>query len=219
MRCDRVLGLSGFCRPILGVAMALSWLGMAGVDARGDESSVAYVEEDWELVVDQPATSNNGPQITCSISPLTMDAAYAALDINYHTQSDYVSGGLQMHAWNPSQPIVTATFPASGMLNTSDETITWTQTMALRDGLLRFQVVNGQSQTWGAFGGPGQAITLTARLENLNGYDPQVSLDNSGVSFASNRVRSLTLQAVRWFDGAGRLVRQVTTPQVAFPRP
>jgi hypothetical protein len=179
---------------------------------------VARVEEDWELFVNQPDAALNGPQVTCVISPQTMTDAYCAFDINYHTQPDYLAGGLQMHVWNPNTPIITCDFPASGIMQQANETVTWTQTMALANGVLSFSVVNGQSATWGSFGGAGEQLSVNVTAENLNGYNPEVSLENSGVSFASNLVTTLTLKAVRWYAADGTLIMQDTTPQLVHPQ-
>jgi len=191
-----------------------------GASAAADDApyDVARVEEDWELVIDQPDTDKNGPQVTCTISPHALRSGYAAFDVNYHTQPNYYLGGLQLHAWSPLEPIVTRNFPANDMLATPGETITWTQTMSLNDWRLKFQVINGQSQTWGSFGGHEHSVTVWAWLWNLNGYSPEVTVANSGVSFASNRVTSLTLKAVRWYDAAGELIQESTTPRVVYPK-
>ena len=89
--------------------------------------------------------------------------------------------------------------------------------------MITYQVINGNSQTWGNFGGNkgedgGQlTLTMTTGLPNLNQYSSEVSLDNSGVSYASN-LTTLTLVAVRWYDSQGNLLRQVTTPQAVHPQ-
>jgi hypothetical protein len=204
---------------ILGAALFAWGTGTAYLSAEPATGKVMRVEEDWALVVAAPDVGNNSPQVTCTIAPLDMASGYAAFDINYRTQPNYSPGGLQLHVWNPVEPIVTSDFPAVAMLATPSETITWTQTMQLQEGKLTFQVVNGQSQTWGTFGGDDQAITVNTHLDNLNAYDPNVSLSNSGVSFGSNRVTSLVLKAVRWYDASGKLIRQVTAPQPVYPKP
>jgi hypothetical protein len=92
--------------------------------------------------------------------------------------------------------------------------------MSLNNGNLNFRIANGQSQTWGQFGRNGThlSLDLPTTLSNLNGYSPEVSLDNSGVSFASNLVESQTLMAVRWYDANGNLIKQITTSQVVHPQ-
>lgn len=215
---------------ILGGIVALAAIAAAvtdeGVQAQGGATDVFRIEEDWQLVVGDPDILVNGPQVTCTISPLDMDTAYCAFDLNYRTQPDYRAGGLQIHTWDPSDPIEYANSSRTGMMSTSNETVTWTQTMTLdpTQSTITFQVINGQSQTWNTFGGQkggnyGRLIlAINTSLPNLNGYTPDVSLNNSGVSFASNLVVSQTLMAVRYYDSNGKLLSQNTTPQVVHPQ-
>lgn len=215
---------------ILGGMVALAALAAVatdeGVQAQGGATDVFRIEEDWQLVVGDPDSLVDGPQVTCTISPLDMDTAYCAFDLNYRTQPGYQAGGLQIHTWDPTDPIEYANSSHTQVMSTSNETVTWTQTMTLYPqwDLLVFQVINGQSQTWGNFGGQkwgssGRLILgIDTSLPNLNGYSPDVSLNNSGVSFASNLVVSQTLLAVRYYDANGKLLSQSTTPQVVHPQ-
>lgn len=202
---------------ILAVSGLAAVLG-AAEGAAQTPTGVARVEEDWQLVIDQPDINNDGPQVTCVISPQTVDAVYAALDINFHSQPDYLAGGIQMHVWDPVDPIQTHNFPVTGVMQQANETVTWTQTMTIFDNVLLFQVINGSSQTWGSFGGSHAWIAVNTSLTDLDGYDSNQSLDNSGVSYAGNRVQSLTLVAVRWYDSQGNLLQQNTTPQTVHPQ-
>ena len=175
---------------------------------------------DWQVIVGDPSYNDNGPQITCTISPADMNTAYCALDLNYRTQPDYQAGGMQLHTWDPTDPIEIASSPHTGIMQTSGEVVTWTTCMRWNSGNLEFSVANGQSQTWGKFdnGAANLWLSLPTSLANLNSYSPNVSLDNSGVSFASNLVVSQTLMAVRWYDANGKLIAEVTTPQVVHPQ-
>jgi hypothetical protein len=204
----------------VGLAVIATAAFTAGLGAQSPSPDVYRVEEDWELVVGEPDLDSNGPQITCAISPADMQTAYCAFDINYHTQPEYSAGGLQLHTWDPTDPVEIANSSHTGMLQNSGETVTWTQTMTWDENTITFRVRNGQSQTWGKFGGWSSLLVLNlpTSLANLNSYDANVSLDNSGVSFASNLVNSLTLTAVRWYDVNGNLIQQVTTPQVVHPQ-
>lgn len=214
-------GLLSAAFALSGVAALLSCTGLRAQNAGSD---VYRIEEDWQLVVNNPDVDENGPQVTCTISPLDMDTEYCALDLNYHTQPDYVAGGLQLHTWDPLDPIEYTNSIHTEIMSTSGETVTWTQTMNYNnDGTITFQVINGQSQTWGTFGGQNGlsghlTLTTTTALSNLNGYTSDVSLNNSGVSFASNLVDSLTLMAVRYYDKNGNLLNEITTPQAVHPQ-
>jgi len=201
------------------VAGLVAIVAAGGLSADNSPSDVFYVEEDWQVVVGDPENNDNGPQITCTISPADMGTAYCAFDINYHTQPEYQAGGLQLHTWDPTDPIEYANSPHTGLMETSGEVLTWTTRMSWNNGSLNFRVVNGQSQTWGQFSHSGThlSLDLPTGLQNLNSYSPNVSLDNSGVSFASNLVVSQTLMAVRWYDANHNLIQEVTTPQVVHP--
>ena len=99
------------------------------------------------------------------------------------------------------------------LLQTTGETITWTQRLSLTSSnTLTYQVVNGQSTTWGAFGQAQgfPALTFTAQVSSLANYSPMTSVGNSGVGWQSNRVTQMTLTQVRYYSG-GQLVATDTT--------
>jgi hypothetical protein len=81
-----------------------------------------------------------------------------------------------------------------------------------------FEVSDGSSQTWGAFGGEGYLRAAVATdLTDLGGYDPGVSVENSGVGFAGNRVASLVLKRVRLYTAVG-LLAEVPLEHVVHPQ-
>jgi hypothetical protein len=211
---------SGSLSRISALAGLVAALAASGLSAQSGTPDVYYVEEDWQVIVGDPSYNDNGPQITCTISPADMNTAYCAFDLNYRTQPDYQAGGMQLHTWDPTDPIEIASSPHHGIMQTSGEVVTWTTCMRWNNGNLEFSVANGQSQTWGKFdnGVANLWLSLPTALTNLNSYSPNVSLDNSGVSFASNLVVSQTLMAVRWYDANGNLIAEVTTPQVVHPQ-
>jgi hypothetical protein len=86
--------------------------------------------------------------------------------------------------------------------------------MTLEEGILTFEVVGGSSTTWGSFGGQGylKSRLYTAR-ENLNEYNPEVSVANSRVGYAANRVQSLILRRVRAFAADGQVIED-NTPKI-----
>ena len=68
------------------------------------------------------------------------------------------------------------------------------------------------------FGGQGYLqSSLPTNLTSLNEYNPKLSVLNSGVGFAANRVTSLTLKAVRGVTSDGQVL-QDTTVRPVYPR-
>jgi hypothetical protein len=186
----------------------LAFLPVAAAQEAGDPPTIVRVEEDWRLEVRVPDPDANAPQISSVFAPTAdVDFGYAEFAINHHSHPDYIPGGLQLLVWCGGEPIVVNNDPDGGILNQPNETITWTQSLAFGDdGVLTFGVGNGQSQTWGAFGNDGRLqIRTVAQLANLNGYSTDVSVANSGVGFASNRVTVLKITAVRRYASDGRV--------------
>lgn len=191
-------------RHLTAMAAALAWLGWPALAAQADH--VVCVEEDWELVVGEPEQGLCAPQITCTMAPTTnIEEGYAAFDINHRSQPDFVAGGMQLHVWSPTHPLASASANKNGVLHCSGETVRWTQRMTLFSHLLCFSIVDGHSQTWGAFDTSHGLVAMVATtLENLDQYSPDVSAEHSGVGYAANRVQSLKLLRVRryWSSGA-----------------
>jgi len=77
--------------------------------------------------------------------------------------------------------------------------------------VLQFEIINGSSATWGNFGGQGYLrANVATNLADLNQYTPQLSVDNSGVGYAANRVHSLVLKKVRLVTATGQVFEDAT---------
>jgi len=205
----------------VGIALVCSsaiWGTHSALAAAGDPTIVA-VEEDWELVVGEPDADTLAPQVTVVMSPVgDPDVLYAALDINHHSQFEFSSGGLQLQVWGYDEAMATAESNSNSKLSADSEKITWTQRMSIDHGDLNFSILNGQSSTWNSFGGNGElSLTVGTSLENLNGYNPDVSVQNSGIGLASNRVKSLGIKKVRVITASGDTVED-STDRVVFHR-
>jgi hypothetical protein len=177
---------------------------------------VVRIEEDWELVVGQPDTTSNGPQVTCTMSATgSLSGVNAAFEVNHRSQPSYAPGGLALQVWYGESFDHGHQHASSAQLNTPGESVTWRQVARLQDGRLYYEIVNGSSLTWGAFGDTsGLRHSWPSELTDLSGYDSAVSVENSGVGFAGNRVTSLTLVAVRGYAADGTLLFEETEPQV-----
>ncbi len=205
--------------PVLSLTFVWAALGIPTFSHGQEGGSINRIEEDWELVVGEPDASSNAPQVTCMMSPTDGDdALYATFELNYQSSPEFVAGGMQLQTWNWETSLSTHKFPNGAQMNTDNETVTWTQRMDLNGCTLQYEVLNGNSTTWGNFGGQGYLrATADSCVGSLSGYSPATSVANSGVSFASNRVVKLILKEVRYYAN-GQLVHTDTADRVAWER-
>jgi hypothetical protein len=196
-------------------ALALVLGGASVLWAQAPSPVVVRIEEDWEMVVASPDPDCAGPQITCVMSPTgNLAGAYAAFELNQRSLPSFQPGGLQLQLWSGDRPIFQTQGPSAAVMSTAGETVRWTQVMRMVDGAVVFEVVNGSSATWGAFGGQGYLkLFVPAGLGNLNAYTPEVSVQQSGIGYAGNRVQSLVLKRVRYQLSTGEVLED-GTPRV-----
>jgi hypothetical protein len=175
--------------------------------ALAQTAHVVKVEEDWELVLLEPAAGVTAPQLTCTISPVAQsDTLRAAFDLNHASAPSFSAGGMQLQVWQGDQCVATKRKKEGVSLSQTGETVKWTMRMSLPyENTLKFSVKNGTSNSWGAFGTSSDTFSLSlyTSLNNLDAYSSSVSVAQSGVGFAGNRVSSLTLKEVRrtWSNG------------------
>jgi hypothetical protein len=204
---------SGMPWPTLNSVAYLSATAVALTPAASD---VVRVEEDWELNVTQPDIDLAAPQVGTVMAPCSdWSDLYATFLINHRLDPDYDPGGMELELYQ-QDVLIDWVDRRHRTLNTSGEQVTWTQRMHLQGDQLSFQIRNGNSATWGNFGGGGFSITLTTSLTDLNGYSSKVSIDNSGVTYASHRVASLVLKSVRGYSADGTLVFEEPDPVIVF---
>lgn len=176
----------------------------AAAPALADNSDVVAIEEHWTLSVGGPDAGRNAPQITMFMSPVEhLGGDYFALTLNHWTYPDFIAGGYQLQRWSGSHCVTARHGIKTSQLYHDDETISWVQRLSVQDGVLMFQVFNGTSSTWGNFGGYGFALDTSTSLTKLNNYRPGISIEQSGIGYAGNRVSSLTLQKLRWKTADG----------------
>lgn len=193
---------------LLGAALLFA---VSPVRADGDHE-IVRIEEDWVLVVGDPDATTNGPQVMTVFSPTGhVDDEHCQFLINHRTLPDFVAGGLQIQVWDGEQSIGSRNFPNQDLLDSEGEVVTWTQSMRLNDCSLQFEIENGNSTAWGTFGGQGYLRdSISTSCATLAGYDPAVSVKQSGVTFAANRVSLLVLKEVRWYSEEGLETRDTT---------
>ncbi|MBP7934345.1 MAG: hypothetical protein KA354_06820 [Phycisphaerae bacterium] len=192
--------------------MAAFWPAPSLLSLTQFTESVTRVEEDWVLVLNEPDDAITSPQFHTVMSPVgNMDSSYAQVLWNYREVPEFAAGGLQLQGWNGEQMVNSKTARIIP-LSTTAETIRWTQVLEIVEGELFFDIINGQSTTWGSFG-KDMRLQQSSTTSNLNAYNTQVSVSNSCVTYGSNRVTQLVIIEVRWY-GEGGLLYTDSTPRV-----
>jgi hypothetical protein len=196
--------------------LLLATFALAGTVGLGQTSSptIDQVEEDWQVAIGTPSPAEVGPQLTTCMSPVSDGSTpFFALDMNYHDYPSYQAGGIEAAVIsNTDGSVQDYSTQGEGVLQTANETITWTQRMSLSSGTATYTVVNGQSTTWGTFGQGYDLdpISFTTAVTSLASYSPATSVAKSGAGWQSNRVSQMTLVRVRYYSG-GRLISTDTT--------
>ena len=178
----------------------------------GTEPVITRIEEDWVLVVRTPNVAKTAPQLLNVISPVAnVSSVHAILEINHSTQPEFTAGGLQLQGWNGDTLTGFHHGSPAGALRFDNEIIRYTLRMEIGDDKLTVEVVNGRSDSWGAFGGKGILKThMKCDVNDLSRYSPQFSADRSRVGYGGRRVDRFYLDRTRYFSDA-KLIRQDDT--------
>ena len=198
------------------VAASLLTLAFGVSPVSGSDNDVIQIEEHWELEVGGPDVARSAPQVTMIMSPSdSVDEDFFAFTINHSSFPDYSAGGYQLQRWHGGECQQSFHGMKTNPLESDGEVITWVQKLTINGGNLKFQVINGQSSSWNQFGGEGFAIVIPTDLNRLNGYRPAISLEQSGIGYAGNRVSSLVLQKLRWITADGEEHEMVAPIDIA----
>jgi hypothetical protein len=177
----------------------------------GQAPRVISVEEHWELKLGNPDADRSAPQTTMVVSPSgNVDGVHFLFTLNHATVPQYEPGGMQVQLWDGEQLVSSSSSPGGAFIYES-ETVRWVQRVSLEDQTLKFQILNGESETWGSFGGDDLTVSEPTTIASLNGYRPAVSLTESQVNYAENRVVSLTLMKLVWVTEDGQ-VHELNAP-------
>jgi hypothetical protein len=174
------------------------------------------IEEDWQVVLGTPESSTNCPQLLTSMSPTGADTDPSLVfKLNYRDQPNYQTGGLSAQVWQGKQ-FLSNSDQGTEQCSTANETITWTQRMSLSGGNVNFKVRSGDSTTWGQFGvnDTDLSVNSSSSLSDLSGYSPATSVAKAGATYGADRVTSMTLLQVRYYQGSTLLSTDTTARQV-----
>ena len=195
--------------PVAAWLAAAAWWVASGERTAADDlvppslSAVVRIEEDWELIVGDPAIDRAAPQVSTQMARSTSASRFCNFHLNSLDIPNYKQGGLQLQVWHGQDSIGVTNGVSSDVLNTSGERLTWTQYLSRDSGVLKFGISAAASQTWGDFSG--LEVTVRGGSAALDNYDATYSKNNSGVTFGANRVNSMTLLGVRKYHADGSL--------------
>jgi len=214
-------GSRGLLRYRTAAALAAVAFMVAGTSVYSYDATpdVLRVEEDWELVLDAPSGAIDVPQLMTVMSPKAdLSDLYGMVTWNYREVPNFQAGGLQLQSWADDLFLYSKNF-REGEFSTTGETITWTQSLNVASNILTLQIKNGQSVTWGSFGGTQMQLSELILVNNLNAYSPETSVNNSAVTFGGYRVVKLRIKEVRYYDANNNLISTDGTSRVVHQRP
>ena len=211
-------GLRWSCVAATG-ALGLGFIGFASNPSTSAQmvalaDPVIRVEEDWQLNLNQPDDNVDSPQLHTVMTPYGDVGSYFAQVLwNYRETPEFTAGGVQLQSYQ-GESMRSRRSMEYGQLSTRAESIQWTQGLETDGVQLVFEVINGASETWGAFGRE-MRIADDAFLASLDEYSPNTSARESYVTYGSNRVDSLMITEVRYY-GASGLLWTDSSPRVVF---
>lgn len=186
--------------------------------AEASQEPIVRVEEDWQLVLNEPNDLADSPQFHTAMSPYgDLNSVYLQATWNYWEVPDFQAGGLQLQAWNVDECAFSKSFLDYKQFSTNAETVSWTQVLDLKDAVVTFEIINGTSVTWGNFGGGSMKVQGELYPADLNAYDPEVSRASSLISYGANRVSNLAITEVRYYGKDGLLWKDTQQRIVANP--
>ena len=206
--CGRLLGLAA------GAPLALSLLAQSKAKADWSNGQTVRVEEDWHVRIGTPSPSEDSPQISTVMAPSwTLWGYYAVFDLNCATQPNFESGGVQLQLWYDGAIVQSRSNTNWASLFHPDEEIRFTSAMSIANDHLVFEIKNGTSTSWGAFGNGEMRIQVPTWRSHLNGYSPWFTESNSRIGYASHRVRRFILERVRYYSDSGQQAEE-TDPRI-----
>jgi len=162
------------------------------------------------LIVTVPDFDTAAPQVSTQMKRSPNALHFCNLHLNARDIPNYGEGGLQLEVWQDTNSVGSATSESLAVMNTPNEVVTWTQYLR-QDSLgqnLYFGISAASSQTWGDFSG--KEVPLPAGNASLDWYSVDYSVQNSGVTYAANRVFYFAITAVRTYYADGTMTTDPT---------
>jgi hypothetical protein len=198
------------------VAIAADGVISASDSDSSTPSGVYRIEEDWIINIGEPAPDTDSPQITLVFGPADPESStHAVFEINHSTQPSFQAGGMQLQCWYGDSLMGYRDQHHPAELHIDNETLTFTSATELKNGNMTLEIINGQSASFGEFGGEVYLrMSLNSVRTSLDGFDEAFSLEHSKCGWGANRVKKFARKAIRYFDDQGNLIRQDATERI-----
>ncbi|WP_203329066.1 hypothetical protein [Candidatus Laterigemmans baculatus] len=195
---------AGFFRPWPGLAAFLLIACAIGVQS-SRAADIYRIEEDWEMVINEPDSSIHSPQLTFFLPPNPADPdRYFQLQLNHAVDHEFSGGGFHVVAADGSEHLDSFRSSTYQPLVSHAQTVRWTSVMNVHGDSVYYHVKDGYAADWGSFGGYWTAVRMAAQgTLHFNAYDPSQSLEMIDIGFGGNRVESLVLRDVRLYRTDG----------------
>lgn len=181
---------------------------------------VTYIEEDWEIQIGTPDPDGEAPQIITAMSSTNrLEDVHSILEMNHSTLPNYQAGGMSLQIWSSGTNLDYMVHPHKDKLDVENEVLTYTMTMKISDGKIRFEVKNGTASSWGAYGIGGFHRTVTYPHSEFTLYSPETSVKFSKVGYAKHRVKKFFMKECRTYDANGNLLSRDTTDRIVHELP
>ncbi|MCA9026103.1 MAG: hypothetical protein KDA86_12920 [Planctomycetaceae bacterium] len=189
----------------LGLIVAITIASPSTCSAQEDPPDIVRIEEDWELAIAAPDPVADVPQVVCVFGPSDPNGSlYAVFELNHASLPDFAAGGMQLQCWYDSYVLGYDNHTHHGEFEASVDYVTFTTVTRMHDDHMHLQIINGNSITWGEFGGESNLnLRINTWRNNFNDYDPEFSIANSRVTFGANRVNRFVRREVRYYSADG----------------
>ncbi|MEZ6058155.1 MAG: hypothetical protein R3C01_15765 [Planctomycetaceae bacterium] len=169
---------------------------------------IVRVEEEWIVDIANPDPELDIPQIVTVFGPDDPQlGTHGIFEVNHSTVPDFVDGGMQLQCWFRDSRMGARRHLNPAELAIGIERIRYTTVVELKDSKLILEIKNGDSVTFGKFGGEGQLrLALWTWRHNLNSYNAQNSITHSRVSYGANRVNRFLRAGIRYYTSDGEVI-------------
>ncbi len=169
------------------------------------EDSIVRIEEDWEMLVNAPDSRFDSPQASTTLSPGGRNGGLSFLvNINHGATPEFSPGGLQLTTIHGGAPTISKRLLKGQQLKKDGEILKWTLVVQRAESGLYVGLLNGNSETWGKFGGATSFLHIPyeqAGITSLEDYAAEDSTKKASIHVQSRHTSRLRLRRVRLYQG------------------